>query len=311
MIEKLDTLLDEPFKSRDHQRYLPFRYYEAPCKVPKEFKRELARIGGKLPDGRPILRCKWGMDITWIRSVRETSGEHINRRVPRYVMSRDVITREERTPAGVIAVHEHGVFFGDPHFYLEQWKPVEHFCAPGMSIDQAEAAWEKVRWQAEEEEWEAPPDAHRFQSLEQYSGAMKEYREAMQRHRPILSGDGKGNVIQKSIDHMGPFPRHGRYEYLTKLRPAGAEPNNEWLEIVRATYARRTNRHFTDEQDELDDLNLEMATARNNARADQTREMIERLGLHWHPVGERRKGGSGQSIVFLPGKQPDDKGANA
>jgi len=311
MVQELDTLLDEPFTPREGQRYAPFTYYPAPCKVPKSFKRELAKIGGRTPDGRPVLVCRWGMDIRWNRAVRETSGESVMRRVPRYVMSRDIVTREEQTPAGIWYVKETSRFFGDPHFYIEQWKPAEHFTPPGMNVSEAEEYWEtSIRYRSEETDWEQAPSPFK-QSGEMkdpatYRAEMKEYTEAMQRHRVLLGADGKGNVVSGREDVMGPFPRSGRYEYLTKLRPAGAQPNAAWLELVAECYWRRKHRKFSDVDDELDDLNKEMAARKSAYNANRIGELEDNLYSHWRSEAEKGEA----ARVFVKGYEPDQpKGA--
>jgi hypothetical protein len=253
------------------------------------------------------------MDITWYRAVRETSGESVMRRVPRYVMSRDIVTREAQTPSGVWYRKDTSRFFGDPHFYIEEWKPAEHFTPPGMNVSQAEEYWEtSIRYRSEETEWEQPPSPHTAsghpKDPELYAGEMKEYTEAMQRHRVILSGDGKGNVISGREDIMGPFPRSGRYEYLTKLRPAGAEPNRQWLELVTECYWRRKHRKFSDVDQELDDLNREMAARQATHDANRIGELEQNLYSHW--MSEREKGDAPRVFVEGYKREQPKQGAN-
>lgn len=294
MVEQLDTLLDEPFAPREGQRYLPYTYYPPPCKVSKEFKRELAKIGGRTTDGRPILRCKWGMDILWLSAVRETSGEYVMRRVPRYCMSRDIAGREAQTAAGVWYIKQTGLFFGDPHFIIEEWKGPEHFRAPGVSLDEAERMWEEERYRVEETDQEQPPA--QFKS----EGELKEYRDAMARHRVLLTGDGKGGVVNERIDLMGPFPRSGRYQFLRRIRPAGAHPDNAALDRIRKQFWDRQHA-----RDEIDELNLEMAAQRTRQRADSIGELEANLLSHWRSEAEKGEA----ARVFTPTKQFEE-GAN-
>jgi hypothetical protein len=251
----------------DASGFDPGRYYPPPCEVPDYFTEGLIEIGGYVAGGsKPRLRCQWGMDIRWRRGGRS---------VPRYVQSVDVKRIERVQPSGVVTIENLPVFFGDPHFIIEEWKSPESFVPPDSGID-PEKDWEEHRYQ-------------RFYNSVDYD--------------PERGYFNVQKLLDEPVDMLGPFPRDGRYEYFCKLRPAGGQPSHSWLEVIKEAYARRNDRRFVSAEAEVADMVNDLRE-RQRKFEDRIQANIESgLRTHIHRMFTRsqNKGGSGPHMVILPG----------
>ena len=299
-MRQFDALLDKPFEENDGKHYRPFQYYPPPCPISKAIKRELRQIGGTTPDGRPILRMGWGMDIKWWYEGRQ---------VVRYVMSRKTEEREVKRN-GIIGISRTTRYWGRPYFIVEEWKPATFFKPPGLREEDAQQYWdEHHRFKGADDDEPEPPPSSGFKSIGEY----KEWLTARRQRRLLLTGTGRrdpktgaGEVIQERVDLWGPFPRSGRYEYLCQLAPPGTHPNADFLRTIREAWHLKNHRRFVSVDQELDAWQEGIALERSASRLKQTLKMEEDLMLHWHPFDvSPNKGGTGQSTTYLPGKVID------
>lgn len=293
--------------------YEPYYYYVAPCQIPKSFKLGLRQIGGRIPGGGPRLRVQWGMDL------RKPLG---GKQVPKIVMSSRPRRVEKVLASGLVDVTIELQHFGVPMFVIEEWHSPESFVPEGSQID-AERDWEAYRFENFYERWGEPlkPPKTPFDYLfalnkigiqpnnEERAVIFQAYEQGQIDRLPLIPTREKV-LLDKPVDKVGAFPRAGRYEPMCLIRPAGAHPTEQWLDVIRESYQRRQNRQFASVEEEVADMVAKDQAARDKMRENVWDEIEHDMLLHGHrlpfsPTYTKtpNKGGSGSRVFLSPSKE--------
>lgn len=295
--------------------------------LPPRFTEELIKIGGRAPDGRPMLRWAWGQTRTQFRRGKDRLL-YIDERIPairhtRHVLKRTLLVDADNIPQWETRVIDEAPrvipegwlyeeelvsieWIGEQLWYVEQlYKPEETLPNGDVFLPfGTPEEWEKIRY----EDWEDPeigmvhncdilgpfPREGRYTAI-QFVGQPFSWMEYEQEN--VLSWfDDNG---KRFLDDEGePIQRVVGVKTVGKLQHGVCyrAPGEDTLQAIRAGWHERENRHVEKQEQRSKNMFYQDELKRRAAKQDRVeraRDYMKDEQWRWSSPDSGTTGGVG------------------
>jgi hypothetical protein len=192
-------------------------------------------------------------------------------RIPQYPGSCEVGNETINLSNGLFGVREVSKWFGVPRWCIEKWYSFEEYCPQGQEYYN-----KNLRWS--------------------FEGGTFHLQGATQRELQMM-------------DVLGPAPLEGIYRnifWITDAKGGYADPDRSVLTALEDAFHRRNNGLDPSMAEQVSN-DIAAINARNERlAAERLYRMNSTVRLHAHRIADparKNKGGSGASIVIMPGKE--------